>query len=292
MDILNIVKYSNIIKVHSLTADPDKCYEQEEKNDRYKKLKKVNLDISSTEKKLNCIRFVCISDTHNQTDKLINDIPCGDVLIHGGDFTQTSAKEEIEHFNEFLRKVKDRFKHIVVIAGNHDLTFDSEWIKDISKYRRMFGRHTSPLDSKESKKLLTNCVYLEDEAIELYGIKIYGSPWQPEFCDWGFNETRGEHLLEKWNCIPDDTDILITHGPPLGIGDLCHGFHGNCRVGCAELLTTVIDRVKPKYHIFGHIHEDYGTWDDGTTKYINASICSQREKPINKPVVFDYDISS
>ena len=83
--------------------------------------------------------------------------------------------------------------------------------------------------------LLTNCTYIEDETITLYGINIYGSPWQPWFCDWGFNVDRGEPISKIWNKIPTNTDVLITHGPPLGIGDLCT--HGG-RVGCAELLVS------------------------------------------------------
>lgn len=127
------------------------------------------------------------------------------------------------------------------------------------------------VNSLNIKEYLTNCTYLEDSSVDLYGIKIYGTPWyvnililfqfksiidsyfrQPEFGNWGFNLKRGDECLKKWNLIPEDTDILITHSPPLGYGDLvCSGV----RAGCTELLATVQKRVKPKYHVFGHIHE-------------------------------------
>ena len=104
----------------------------------------------------------------------------------------------------------------------------------------------------EVKKELTNCTYLQDSWTEVYGLKIYGTPWQPMFCGWAFNLERGEKLLQKWDLIPDDTDILITHTPPVGYGDLCAT---GVRAGCVDLLTTVQKRVKPKYNIYGHIHE-------------------------------------
>lgn len=82
---------------------------------------------------------------------------------------------------------------------------------------------------------------------------------QPEYLSWAFNLPRGESCLQKWNLIPDDTDVLITHSPPLGYGDLCHT---GIRAGCVELLSTIQQRVKPKYHIFGHIHEGETFWQE------------------------------
>ena len=102
------------------------------------------------------------------------------------------------------------------------------------------------------KEELTNCIYLQDSKTEVFGLKIYGTPWQPKFCGWAFNLDRGHALMEKWDQIPDDTDILITHTPPVGYGDLCST---GIRAGCVELLMSVQQRIKPKYHIYGHIHE-------------------------------------
>lgn len=123
--------------------------------------------------------------------------------------------------------------------------------------------------------------------IELCGLKIFGTPWQPDFGQWAFNVPRGQQLLAKWNEIPEDVDILISHSPPLGHGDLCRSGQ---RAGCVELLATVQQRVKPKYHIFGHIHEGYGVTSDGKIIFVNASTCDIRYLPINPPVVFDIDL--
>ncbi|CAH1953775.1 unnamed protein product [Acanthoscelides obtectus] len=145
------------------------------------------------------------------------------------------------------------------------------------------------VNTQNIRQYLTNCIYLEDNGIELYGIKIYGSPWQPVYNNWAFNLERGAECLSKWNKIPDDTEILITHTPPVGHGDLaCSGV----RAGCVELLNTVQKRVKPKYHVFGHIHEGYGVTSDGKIIYINASTCDINYIPTNLPVVFDVPLKN
>lgn len=140
------------------------------------------------------------------------------------------------------------------------------------------------MNAERIKQELTHALYLQDQSTSIYGLKIYGTPWQPEFCHWAFNLKRGQPLLDKWDLIPDDTDILITHGPPVGYGDLCAI---GVRAGCVELLNTVQKRVRPKYHVYGHIHEGYGTRSDGRTVFINASICDLAYNPSNKPIVFD-----
>ncbi|GMF13278.1 unnamed protein product [Phytophthora lilii] len=111
------------------------------------------------------------------------------------------------------------------------------------------------------------------------------SPWQPEFCNWAFNLPRGDALLDRWRRIPTDTDVLITHTPPLGHGDLV----GYQRVGCADLLKEVEHRVRPKLHVFGHVHEGYGrsASPDGAITYFNASACTHNYEPVNAPFVFE-----
>ena len=142
----------------------------------------------------------------------------------------------------------------------------------------------SPYDPLETKRLLTNCIYLEDQLTDVLGFSIYGSPWQPEFFGWAFNLPRDRSLLDKWRLIPEKVDILITHGPPLGRGDLCAA--GN-RAGCHYLLQEIQERIKPRFHIFGHIHEDPGASSDGTTTFINASTCTYNYKPSQPVLVFD-----
>ena len=142
-------------------------------NGRYKNLRE-DVYKFDTEKKDNSVRFVCISDTHNKTKNLHNELPEGDVLIHAGILQGPVQKNEITDFNEYLGKVKSKFKHIVVIAGNHELSFDQKcWNKGgmkMSFFKVYFGKNplAQQLNPNQSKQLLTNCTYIEDETVELY----------------------------------------------------------------------------------------------------------------------------
>jgi len=174
-------------------------------------------------------------------------IPDGDVLIHAGDLTNRGILEEVKEFNKFLGTLPH--PHKIVIAGNHDFCFES--------------------DRVTCEKILTHCIYLQDEEGTLNGVKFYGSPWQPWFYDWAFNLERGPDIRAKWDLIPEGIDVLVTHGPPFGIGDLT--VRGD-KAGCRDLL-EVVERIKPELHIFGHIHEGYGINSFGATTFINASSC-------------------
>lgn len=281
---------NNIISVHKHTSNPTKAWAELTVKQAVNKVSPVSPETPISSDKL---RVVCISDTHSKIEAVPNIIPDADILLHAGDFTNIGLANEVKKFNDFLGSLPHKVK--IVIAGNHDLTFDDDLVQNRRDYlRKNFGISEKGFEQqleeygvKNVKELLTNCVYLEDAGIDICGVHIYGSPWQPEFCDWGFNLPRGEKCLEKWNLIPDKTDILITHGPPVGHGDMC--FDKN-RAGCVELLNTVQQRVKPKYHIFGHIHEGYGVTTDGKTTYINASTCTLRYRPEQKPIVFDYPV--
>ena len=113
----------------------------------------------------------------------------------------------------------------------------------------------------EEFNIITNCVYLEEEFVEFEGIKIYGSPWQPDFSHSAFNLPRGTDLLSKWRQMPSNTDVLVTHGPPLGVRDASlktastESGQEPTKAGCEDLLVEVLERVQPQFHIFGHIHE-------------------------------------
>ena len=132
---------------------------------------------------------MCISDTHNKAHEL--KLPKGDVLIHAGDFSLKGLPEEVAKFNDFLKQAPYEVK--IVIAGNHDLTFDvAEYNKSLaSAFHRYFK---DPIDPVKTKALLTNCVYLEDTSYDLKGYKIYGSPYTPTFFNWAFNLDIGEPL--------------------------------------------------------------------------------------------------
>ena len=209
-------------------------------------------------------RLVFISDTHDHDLDEIG-IPEGDILIHCGDATSMGTVNQIARFNFMLGKLPH--KHKIIIAGNHDWLFQQ-----------------SP---EMAKIMITNAIYLENSSVIVEGIKFWGSPATPFFHDWAFNYDRAsEDLYRIWSRIPEDTDVLITHGPPLGIGDIT--YRGE-QVGCYDLFHRV-RVVKPKIHVFGHIHYSYG--DHGLslgTRFINASTCDERYQPTNKPIVIDYE---
>jgi len=270
---------STVIAVHELTHNPTILWDKLKNKQKQKKLDISKYTKHLKKQKADSVRFVLISDTHNRTDEL--NLPEGDVLLHAGDFTNIGRPSEVDQFNDFLGREKHKFKHVIVICGNHELSFDPDGC-DAGFIR--LDEETRKIDHRHLKEKLTNCTYIEDASINVMGFNIYGSPWQPEFHKWAYNLPRGQPCLDKWNLIPDDTDILITHGPPLGYGDLCSS---RLRAGCTELLSTIQQRVKPMMHVFGHIHEGYGLWADDVTTYVNASTCTLRYKATNPPIVID-----
>ena len=139
-------------------------------------------------------------------------------------------------------------------------------------------------------EMYPNIKYLLDQQTEIFGLKIWGSPWQPEFYNWAFNLPRnGEDLKEKWFWIPSDCDILVTHGPAYGHLDISG--YGGQNVGC-ELLRERVDVIKPLIHCFGHIHGSAGYKFDGNTHYFNASILDERYEYRNKPMTIDLDLET
>ena len=119
-------------------------------------------------------------------------------------------------------------------------------------------------------------------------MKIYGSPWQPWFYDWAFNLPKnGFGLAAKWEGIPDDTDILLTHGPAFGILDTVDGRrHDN--LGC-ELLTERLERLNVKLHNFGHIHTGYGYFRKGDTHHFNSAVLDERYNYTQKPITINWN---
>lgn len=191
------------------------------------------------------MNIVCVSDTH--TDHRRFNVPVGDLLIHAGDLT---ASGRVEQAASCLRWLAEQpHKHKVVIAGNHDWCFLRE-PKRMAAVCRDFG-----------------LVYLCDGGAEVDGLKIWGSPYTPEFAGWAFMQYRGADMRRHWDLIPDDLDILITHGPPQDILDLTKdGEHAGC-----EDLRQVVEKKKPRLHVFGHIHESAGAITVGETRFVNAA---------------------
>lgn len=264
------------------TDNPDEAWQRLSCKHSVKEVEPCN---PATPKEKGFTRFVCISDTFSRTDYMPA-IPDGDVLLHTGNFSNLGIPREIEAFNEFLGKLPHRYK--IVIAGNHEVTFDPQLMTERNSH--VFISFATALQEveeeewKNCKRQLTNCIYLEDDEVRVQGFRIYGTPWTPGNGDWAFNLSRGQACLDKWDKIPNGIDILLTHGPPVGYCDIAQE---DKHEGCVELLNTVRKRVKPKYHVFGHIPEGHGITSNGTTNFINASICTRNYKPANQPIVFD-----
>jgi Icc-related predicted phosphoesterase len=236
------------------------------------------------------MRIVCISDTHGLHTIMddINPLPKGDVLIHAGDCTNVGKPQQVKDFVEWFMNIKG-FDSKIFIAGNHDFAFE----------KRHEPHHKGDFDwyhhlMNEENLSQSDVVYLEDGEFTIDSsefsrpIKFYGSPWQPEFYDWAFNLPRlGEELEKYWNMIPNDTDVLITHGPPNEIRDFVNNWRQPVRnVGC-ELLRFRVEQIKPLLHIFGHIHEAYGVEYNKDILYVNASTCTEKYTPTNKPIIID-----
>lgn len=207
------------------------------------------------------MKFVAISDTHGQHKKLV--LPEGDAIIHAGDISTRGRTEEIIEFLDWFKNLPYKYK--IFISGNHDFYFERT-------------------PSAEIEKLIPpNVIYLNDSGINIEGINIWGSPITPTFFNWAFNRDRGKEISAHWDLIPSNTDILITHGPVYNILDeVTRG--GN--VGCEDLLKK-INAVKPKVHIFGHIHEAYGQKIVEHTHFINASVLDEDYVLQNSAVSFE-----
>lgn len=206
------------------------------------------------------MRFIAISDTHCRHNIKL---PKGDVLLHAGDISYKGQKYEIADFLNWFKSLKYPYK--IFIAGNHDFFFENEKREEILKL------------------IPSSVIYLNDSALIINGIKIWGSPVTPWYFNWAFNRKRGTSIAKHWKLIPFDTDIIMTHGPVYGIHDMVlNGRHA----GCMDLLEKVKE-VKPQVFLCGHIHEAYGVTKQFGIKFINASLLNESYEHVNKPVVFD-----
>lgn len=203
------------------------------------------------------MRIVAVADTHLFHDQLA--VPDGDVFVHAGDMCRLGDLAELQLAAAWVASLPHR--HKVIVAGNHDWAF----AREPGAARAMFpGMH-----------------YLQDAEVAIDGLRFYGAPWQPAYNDWAFNLPRGKALAAAWAKIPPGIDVLVTHGPPDGIGDRS-GI--SRRAGCADLRRRVA-KVEPRLHLFGHIHQDGGAWQLGATTFANVTTWECERAP----TVFDVE---
>jgi predicted phosphohydrolase len=208
------------------------------------------------------LRLVCIGDTHGFHRRLT--LPPGDILIHSGDFmVNGSSTEEIDDFNAWLGTLPFRYK--LVICGNHDRLFDH--------------------NPKLARKHLTQATYLQDSGVTLEGLNFWGSPVNSVGGDWAFSRERMVKIRKHWDRIPDDTDVLITHEAPYGTLDKTHILAKH--MGC-QYLTGALLRIKPRLHVFGHIHGGYGresAWN--RTLLVNCAVVNNDRILANVPTLVE-----
>lgn len=209
------------------------------------------------------MKICCISDMHGY----LPDIPDCDLLLIAGDIVPITHHEPAmsEHWmktklKKWLSSLSERMK-VVAVCGNHDFIFQD------------CPRLVPALD----------WTYLQDSGTEFEGLNIWGSPWQPYFYDWAFNLYEPD-LMEKWALIPENTDILLLHGPPHGYGDW--SVYDKVHTGSPSLLQK-IEEIKPKLVVYGHIHSGYGVYNIGDTVLVNASHVTEKYKPENSPIVVE-----
>jgi len=205
------------------------------------------------------LRIVAVADTHTFEEDL-KDVPDGDIFVHAGDLVRGGTLEELEGVARWISSLPHA--HKVIVAGNHDACFGTHRVAAMALFSG-------------------DVTYLQDEGATVAGLRFWGSPWQPAYNDWAFNLPRGQPLAEKWALIPEDLDVLVTHGPPAGFGD-SSSVAG--RQGCED-LTAAVRRAEPRLHMFGHIHQDGGAWRDGETLLANVTTWECERAP----TVIDYD---
>ena len=212
---------------------------------------------------------VCIADTHTLHNEIA--LPEGDIIVHAGDATYRGTIKEVEDFARWYGKTP--YRHHIFVAGNHDFLFEN-------------STHLAKTIMQDN-----GITYLQDEAVVVYDpevaktITVYGCPHTPWFHDWAFNRYE-DQLEDIYGMIPEGVDILVTHGPALGVLDeVCQDFKQKW-LG-SQALIDQIQRVKPRFHVCGHIHEGYGQTTRGETRFVNAAVCDRNYRPTNAPIVIE-----
>ncbi len=220
------------------------------------------------------MKIVHISDTHGLHGHMleewlfeISEIECPDVIVHSGDFMQKSMNwESAIEFIDWYANLP--FKNKILVPGNHDCFLQK--LSENSQLRKEF----TP----------SNLHLLIDEAVIIDDIKFYGSPYTPAFMNWCFMLDKTQQRVH-WESIPQDTAVLITHGPAYGVLDQTGVASNAGHLGC-PFLKKRIQELKLKAHLFGHIHGGYGKLDINGYSAFNGSSLSEGYQVTNRPHVF------
>ena len=215
-----------------------------------------------------------ISDTHNEHEQL--QVPDVDLVIHCGDESESGNahlnEPEGRNFFEWYSALDIPTK--IFVPGNHSRAIEQGLIR-----AENFPKVT----------------FLIHEMTEWNGLKIFGTPFTPVFFDWAYMRERSE-LDPIWQSIPDAVDILVTHGPPKGVLDVTRDMDTRqpVQVGSKSLRRHVLERIKPRFHAFGHIHDENGIRNFGTetrdaTQFINCSCCNTAGKIKNQGWIIEVD---
>lgn len=201
------------------------------------------------------MKILHLSDTHGAHRRLLK-LPDADIVVHSGDFCMIGEeKEALDFFNWFCDLP---YRHKIFIAGNHDSC--------------LYGATIDGLDS--------NVHYLCNSGIDIDGLKFYGVPMFLEDCI-SSRQTR------YYSSVPEDTDVLITHSPAYGILDLDDSINGEfINYGSEEILESVM-RIKPRLHLFGHVHRQYGMTEQNNIIFSNGAIMSDDYSKLNKPMIIN-----
>lgn len=214
------------------------------------------------------MKILAISDTHTKHNlipsRFIENVDNSiDTIVHAGDVSSRGYKGEIIDFLKWYNELN--FKNKILIAGNHDFYFEEGKPEDIAA---MLAEYP-------------NITYLNDSGVEIDGVKFWGSPVQPWFYNWAFNR-KGTDICKHWDMIPNDTHVLLTHGPVKGYLDMTQRGEP---VGCPYLLEKISQMSNLKLHVCGHIHEAYGRVDfpDGGI-FVNASVLNLKYEMAHYPI--------
>jgi 3',5'-cyclic AMP phosphodiesterase CpdA len=223
------------------------------------------------------MKIVHISDTHGSHEHKIGvwleeiaEQEQPSVIVHSGDFMRHAMNyQDLTDFLEWFMKLP--FQHKILVPGNHDIW--TEQLENNNELRQAvlpYGLH-----------------FLIDEEVVIDGVKFYGSPYTPWFCDWGFQLYQHEQEVH-WKQIPDDTDVLITHGPAKNVLDYISLQDGVPKeaLGCAYLGERIAE-IDIKAHLFGHIHGAYGKSEQSGYTALNSAVMSENYTVINKPQVVE-----